>query len=64
MARVPPLFLDGQSELGEEFQSPEESNDGSTQPASTTNPLLRYQIEKKLGKSAYLVTDQCNNNEL
>ena len=62
MARVPPLFLDYPNELNEEFQSPDpESKD---QAAAATNPLLRYQIEKKLGESAYLVCDQCNNNEL
>ena len=65
MALVPPLFMDNESELGEQFPTAEAAaaGEGRSSPESF-NPLLRYQIESKLGKSSYLVTDQLNNCEL
>ena len=66
MARVPPLFMDDESELGEQFRPAESAaaGEGRSSPTGNFNPLLRYQIERKLGKSSYLVTDQLNNCEL
>ena len=66
MARVPPLFIDDESELDEQFPSAEVAGAGGgrSSPSEKTNPLLRYQIERKLGKCSFLVTDQLNNSEL
>ena len=66
MARVPPLFIDDESELDEQFPSAEVAGAGGgrSSPTGKANPLLRYKIERKLGKSAFLVADQLNNCEL
>ena len=65
MARVPPLFMDDESELDEQFHSVEAADAAESRSSpGNFNLLLRYQIERKLGKSSYLVTDQMNNCEL
>ena len=66
MARVPPLFISDQSEL-EEFQA--ELPDDKFKKESEvnfkwTNPLLRYKIEKRLGRIAYLVKDLQDSEQL
>ena len=66
MARVPPLFMNDESELDEQFHSVEAAAaaESRSSPSGSFNPLLRYHIERKLGKSSYLVTDQLKNCEL
>ena len=66
MARVPPLFINDESELTEQFPSAEVASAGGGRPSpfGKANPLLRYQIERKVGKSSFLVADQLNNSEL
>ncbi len=67
MARVPPLFISDQSEL-EEFQAelPDDKKFLSESDANFkwTNPLLRYKIEKRLGRIAYLVKDLQDGEQL